>query len=98
MGLRKDRDSYATEKVPPLMDVVLTPTGSAGDAWSLKDRLGRSLGKITKPKNSDDFQITPEPNSALAGIKAGYASLDEAMSAIERKTNGACTLDSQDWD
>jgi len=69
-----------------------------GDTWSLKDRLGRSLGKITKPKNSDDFQITSEPNSALAGIKTGYASLDEAMSAIAKITNGACTLDSQDWD
>jgi hypothetical protein len=80
------------------MDVVLTPTGSTGDMWSLKDRLGRSLGKIMKPKNSNDFQITPEPNSALAGIKTGYASLGDAMSAIAKMTSGTCTLDSQDWD
>ncbi len=79
------------------MDVVLTPTGSAGDAWSLKDHLGRTLGKITKPENSDAFEITPDPEGTLRTVKSMHPSLDEAMSAITKVTNGACTLDSQDW-
>ncbi|MCJ2037385.1 hypothetical protein FV232_03320 [Methylobacterium sp. WL30] len=79
------------------MDVVLTPTGSAGKAWDLKDRLGRSLGKITRPKDTDDFQIQPDEAGLLVTVKRAHASLDAAMSAIASVANGACTLDSQDW-
>ncbi|KAA0107813.1 hypothetical protein CIW48_32425 [Methylobacterium sp. P1-11] len=79
------------------MDVVLTPTGTAGNAWSLNDRLGRTLGEITKSEHSDVFVIMPQPEGTLRTVKSTHASLDEAMSAIAKLTNGACTLDSQDW-
>lgn len=79
------------------MDVVLTPTGTAGDAWTLKDRLGRSLGKITKPENSEAFQITTEPDGTLRTVQSLHPSLQDAMSAIAKVANGACSLDSLDW-
>jgi hypothetical protein len=79
------------------MDVVLTPTGTAGNAWRLNDRLGRTLGEITKSDHSDVFVIMPHPEGTLRTVKSIHASLDEAMSAIAKVTNGACTLDSQDW-
>ena len=79
------------------MDVVLTPTGIHGDAWSLKDRLGRSLGTV-KVENSDGFVIAPDASGLLKTIKLVHPSLDEAMSAIAQHANGACNLDSQDRD
>ena len=80
------------------MDVILTPDGSAGSAWTLKDRLGRNLGNITKPQNADEFEIQPDAFGLLKSVKRRHTSLNEAMSAIASITNGACTLDSQDWD
>jgi hypothetical protein len=80
------------------MDVVLTPMGIHDDAWSLKDRLGRSLGTVQKVENPDGFVIAPEGSGLLKGIKLVHPSLAEAMSAIAQHTSGACNLDSQDWD
>jgi len=80
------------------MDVVLTPEGSTGRAWTLKDRLGRSLGNITKPQDVDEFEIQPDAFGLLKSVKRRHPSLDEAMSAIAGVTNSACTLDSRDWD
>jgi hypothetical protein len=34
----------------------------------------------------------------LQSVKIEHATLDEAMSAIAKLTNGACNLDSQQWD
>ena len=79
------------------MDVVLTPEGSTGRAWTLKDRLGRNLGNITKPQNGNDFEIQPDAFGLLKSVKRRHPSLNEAMSAIAGVTNGACTLDSRDW-
>ena len=80
------------------MDVVLTPEGSTGRAWTLKDRLGRNLCNITKPQNDNNFEIQPDAFGVLRSVKRRHLSLDEAMSAIASVTNGACTLDSRDWD
>ncbi|MET0528867.1 MAG: hypothetical protein ABW003_11105 [Microvirga sp.] len=94
-GLGIDPNFCISEAVA--MDVVLTPTGTVGNAWRLNDRLGRNLGEITKSENSDVFVIMPHPEGTLRTVKSIHASLDEAMSAIAKVTNGACTLDSQDW-
>ena len=80
------------------MDVVLTPIGSEGLAWSLKDRLGRSLGKVQSSGPSGTFEIMPEDGSRLDGVVRLHASLDATMAAIERYMGGACQIDSQDWD
>lgn len=80
------------------MDVVLTPVLSDGDAWSLKDRLGRDLGTIRRSAAGDTVTVRPEPGTILATVKVQHPSLDEAMTAIAKLTNGACNLDSQQWD
>lgn len=72
--------------------------GSTGRAWTLKDRLGRSLGNITKPQNGNDFEIQPDAFGLRRSVKRRHLSLDEAMSAIAGVTNGAFTLDCRDWD
>ena len=80
------------------MDVVLTPVQSDVDAWSLEDRLGRELGTIRRSATGETFSIRPEPGTILQTVKVRHPSLDEAMTAIAKLTNGACNLDSQQWD
>ena len=77
------------------MDVILTPIAPQGEAWSLKDRLGRNLGVVRKGKG---FEISPEPASKLEGISHHHLTLDAVMTAIAEHMKGACSLDSQDWD
>jgi hypothetical protein len=72
------------------MDVVLTPMGIHGDAWTLKDRLGRSLGTVQKVENPDGFVIAPDGSAVLKSIKLVHPSLDEAMSGACRKRGWAC--------
>jgi hypothetical protein len=78
------------------MDVVVTPTGSNGTSWDLKDRLGRSLGAIEQDGEML-FQITPEPNGALKSVPRTHPTLDAAMTAIASRMQGGCVLDSRDW-
>ena len=80
------------------MDVVVTPTGSAGTSWNLKDRLGRPLGAIEMSGLATGFEIKPEPSGGLRAVPTFHATLDEAMTAIAKHIHGECTLDSQDWD
>ncbi len=80
------------------MDVVVTPTGSEGTSWSLKDRLGRPLGDIERSGLATGFEIKPGSNNSLRAVPVFHATLDEAMTAIARHMQGECTLDSQDWD
>ncbi|MCJ2014741.1 hypothetical protein [Methylobacterium sp. J-076] len=80
------------------MDVVVTPAGSEGTVWNLKDRLGRRLGTIDHSDQEAGFRITPEATGSLNPIQRLHATLDEAMTAIAKHMHGECTLDSQDWD
>ncbi|MGT2482307.1 hypothetical protein ACU4GR_33540 (plasmid) [Methylobacterium oryzae CBMB20] len=80
------------------MDVVVTPTGSAGTSWSLKDRLGRPLGAIELSGLATGFEIKPELSGGLRAVPTFHATLNDAMTAIARHMQGECTLDSQDWD
>ncbi|MCJ2063044.1 hypothetical protein MKK63_10020 [Methylobacterium sp. J-088] len=79
------------------MDVVVTPTGSEGNSWTLKDRLGRVLGAVDQD-DEELFQITPDPLGTLKSVPRTHATLDKAMTAIAKHTHGECTLESQDWD
>lgn len=80
------------------MDVVVTPTGTEGRSWSLKDRLGRPLGTIERSDKPESFQISPEPGKGLSLVPQRHDTLDAAMTAIAKHMQGECTLDSQDWD
>ena len=80
------------------MDVILTPASPARSEWVLTDRLGRSLGRIHKTDQAETFEIEAKDGTALKGIGVIHPSLDAAMSAIANRMDGACSLDSQDWD
>ncbi|MET0367380.1 MAG: hypothetical protein ABW058_04350 [Methylobacterium sp.] len=80
------------------MDVVVTPTGSEGASWRLNDRLGRPLGHIEKSGLATGFEIKPGPSGGLRAVPTFHATLDNAMTAIAQHMQGACTLESQDWD
>lgn len=80
------------------MDVGVTPTGSKGTSWSLKDRLGRPLGAIELSGLATGFEIKPELSGGLRAVPTFHATLNDAMTAIARHMQGECTLDSQDWD
>ena len=54
------------------MDVVLTPIEPVNVTWSLKDRLGRSLGTVSKLADADGFKIKAQLGSSLDGVVTSY--------------------------
>ena len=73
------------------MDIVVTPSCEE-TAYRLTDRLGRPAGEIEKHPRSG-FTIRPKSGGALGEMTAlTVPTLDEAMSAIEKHTKGACQL------
>jgi hypothetical protein len=73
------------------VDIVVTPSCEE-TAYRLTDRLGRSAGEIEKHPRSG-FTIRPKSGGALDEMTAlTVPTLDEAMSAIEKHTKGACQL------
>lgn len=71
------------------MDVVLTPIGIDGKAWSLMDRLRRPLGTV---KKAEGFTIVPAQGGSLWRISTEHPTLDAVMTAIAKHANGACSL------
>lgn len=80
------------------MDVVLSPVGTERSEWGLRDRLGRDLGTINKLADPETYKIVAKLGSSLDGVVTSHDTLDAAMSAIAKRMEGACSLDSQDWD
>ena len=73
------------------MDVIVTQAADDRTAWTLTDLLGRPMGHITGAGSR--FVVEPEERArpGLTGLRWGpYASLDEALTAIEKHTHGAC--------
>jgi hypothetical protein len=73
------------------MDLIVARTDDGGP-WMLTDLLGRTMGVITESE-ARAFTIEPaglavEPMTGL--LPGPYASLDEALAAIERHTRGVC--------
>jgi hypothetical protein len=78
------------------VDVVVTPAEFIPDTWTLSDRLGRPLGKITE-LSQELFVIEAGPSSSpLKMTIATFPSLDSAMSAIATIMKGECQLSSGD--
>ncbi len=78
------------------MDVVVTPVSGSQKAWSLADRLGRTVGSIAQ-SDEGQFVITfadPTADGPLSAIDAVQPSLDTAMDAIALRLKGACQLSS----
>ena len=88
---------YYPGRPPPLlsamkpMDVIVTVVPD-GKSWMLTDLLGRDMGCITHTA-SRVFTIHPSGHAVetmAAIISTGYASVDEALAAIELQTRGVC--------
>jgi hypothetical protein len=73
------------------MDITVTRAADDRLAWDLTDLLGRPVGRITGAGHRFVIEPGERAQSSMAGLKAGpYASLDEALTAIETHTRGAC--------
>lgn len=75
------------------LDVIVTPTDD-GKAWTLTDRLGRSMGRIAETSDQQ-LAIYPAGHAleTMAGMAHGpYISIDAALAAIEKHTRGICQL------
>ena len=73
------------------MDLIVTPIGKS-KAWSLTDLLGRPMGQIAEA-SAMQFTIHPDGHAleTMVGIQHGpFASLDDALAAIEKHTRGVC--------
>ena len=76
------------------MDVIVTPTDN-GEEWNLTDLLGRSMGRVEKVSGKG-LMIRPAGHAieTMDDINPGpYASLDDALAAIETHTRGTCRRD-----
>lgn len=74
------------------MDITVKPVSAT--AWLLIDLLGRDVGTVEE-KAPEDFRIAPGERVAdnMKAMKLGpYASLDEALSAIETFTRSTCRM------
>lgn len=72
------------------MDVIVTQMPD--NSWGLTDLLGRDMGCVTEI-SPGAFMIQPAGNAieTFAAITSPtYASLDDALAAIEEHTRGEC--------
>ena len=72
------------------MDVIVTQMPD--NSWGLTDLLGRDMGRVTEI-SAGAFMIQPAGNAIetlAAIISPKYASLDDALAAIEQHTRGVC--------
>jgi hypothetical protein len=76
------------------MDITVTRAADCRRAWTLTDLLGRPLGRIT-PARGPGVIIEPHERApaVMDEVPLGpFASLDEALRAIERHLRGVCHL------
>ena len=74
------------------MDIRVTRAFSVPKAWTLTDLLGRPLGRITEAPGRQVF-IDPNERGHILLSKANlgpHASLDAALTEIEKHTHGVC--------
>jgi hypothetical protein len=74
------------------MDVVVTRAENGWQVWDLTDLLGRPMGRITKHPGP---RFIIEPNERLRSVTetvapGPYASLDEALTEIEKHSSLVC--------
>ena len=76
------------------MDVTVTRAAGCRRAWTLTDLLGRPLGRIAQARGPG-FIIEPHERAyvLMAKVPSGpFASLEDALRAIEKHLHGACHL------
>jgi hypothetical protein len=81
------------------MDITVTRAADDRLAWDLTDLLGRPVGRITGAGHRFAIEADERTRALMAGLKWGpYASLDEALAAIEKHTRGVCRRAPEDDD
>ncbi len=73
------------------MDLIVKRAAEDQTVWTLTDLLGRAFGRITGA--GCRFVIEPEERvrPSLTGLNWGpYASLDDALTALEKRTHSSC--------
>jgi len=78
------------------MDVIVTPARGPRKVWTLKDRLGRKVGRITRAAEGE-FIITAVNtrfDAPLANAQTDQPSLDAAMDEVAKCLKGVCQFSS----
>lgn len=66
----------------------------SGHKWSLKDLLGRAMGRIVEdPPKQFTVRFDVPKLETLFRSKGRYATLNEARANIETQTRGVCRMD-----
>ena len=74
------------------MDITVTRGEGHPKTWNLMDLLGRPMGRIMQARGPG-FMIEPAERAyrIMGGVPLGpYASLEDALRTIEKRTQGAC--------
>ena len=74
------------------MDVIVTPAPGPRKVWTLTDRLGREVGRITRSAEGE-FVIAAadtRSNAPLAKAQTVQPSLEAAMDEVAKCLKGAC--------
>jgi len=76
------------------MDITVTRAADDRLAWDLTDLLGRPVGRITEAPGRQFFiDLNERGRSLMPKANLGpHASLDEALTTIEKYTHGVCRL------
>jgi hypothetical protein len=74
------------------MDVVVTRAPGGALAWDLTDLLGRSLGQVAEARGRQFFiDLNERGHILMPNANLGpHASLNAALSEIEKHTHGVC--------
>ena len=72
------------------LDVMVNPVTGRNE-WRLTDLLGRSMGVIRADGGAFAIEPKGKARETMKGMSCGpFASLDEALAAIETHTRGVC--------
>jgi hypothetical protein len=74
------------------MDITVTRAANDRRAWTLTDLLGRPMGRIIATRGPG-FILEPDEQAPriMANVPLGpFASLEEALSVIEKHLHGVC--------
>ncbi len=74
------------------MDITVTRAAYCRNDWTLADLLGRPVGRIIEARGPG-FTIYPAERAhhVMGEIPFGpFASLDDALRAVEKRTHGLC--------
>jgi hypothetical protein len=78
------------------MDVIVTPAPGPQKGWTLTDRLGRKVGRITRSAAGAFVIVAADTrfDAPLASAQTVQPSLDAAMDEVAKCLKGTCQFSS----